>query len=496
MKVIFRRLAENMQRDYGRIIIVFLLAWLIFASLVIGQMYGRQPGWMLVILCLLPLVVLEFAVSLILRLAYGSEYIYSLVNYFLVDHPVYGNCFRKNCFAKKTNFLIFDKFVFQKGSGRIDDIERNREARVDFNVNSLGFRGGEFLPHQRRGKLRIFCLGGSTTACDCNDDHEAWPAQLEQCLDAQGYNVEVVNAGVQGWYSYQDLLRFKQEICSYHPDIVLLHQGWNEEFEYTSLSLGTRWKPRVARNVREEHNLYCAPNRFLSSTAILSFYMAMQAFSKGFVFIPNMKFTNPDRWEALQRNEYILAWFDNLIDIARCAKSQGVLLYTIDYPGLVSIEDTVKNRDFYVENSRLTPLYADYQAVSKKKISRTLREAGKIISCLNAEEDFIQYEADRRLPLFLDEIHLSPEGNAILAQAICEKLISDTSFQRKYGHPEERFFNVFLDGAQIEKVRQRLSRNARYVDDFIENKIDKLRYSGGPRAIQRLEVPEDRYTTF
>ena len=47
-----------------------------------------------------------------------------------------------------------------------------------------------------------------------------------------GHNVEVINGGVFGWSSENELRRFKNEIIFYEPDILLLHQGWNEEFYF------------------------------------------------------------------------------------------------------------------------------------------------------------------------------------------------------------------------------------------------------------------------
>ena len=45
-----------------------------------------------------------------------------------------------------------------------------------------------------------------------------------------------------GWSSENELRRFKNEIIFYEPDILLLHQGWNEEFYFSSLRNGKDWK--------------------------------------------------------------------------------------------------------------------------------------------------------------------------------------------------------------------------------------------------------------
>lgn len=418
-----------------------------------------------------------------------------LFGYFLVDHPLYGNGFRSRTRSRELKFLVLDKFVFPPQAGRILDPSENMRSRLDFNINSLGFRGREFDVAQKKNRLRIFCSGGSTTACDCNHDDETWPARLEQYLRDNQYDVEVVNAGVQGWYSYQELLRFKNEIATYQPDIVLLHQGWNEEFEFSSLSLGKTWQPRRVRNVIEENYLYCPPHPVWSQNKILSFYLGLQQYFKKLVFNRNMNFQNPERWKVLKNREYILAWFDNLAEFAKMADQNRILLYTVDYPGLVDFSDEKSDRQFYVEHSRLTDWYGDYQAVSKKRISRTLEEASPIIPLLSAQKSFADIRRQERLSLFHDEIHMTPRGNRLFAESIGDLLMGNDEFKKRYENGIF-FSNVRIDDALISRIRNQLATNPAYLDRFIDEKIDQLEGRTQSRATTQNEIPADRYTTF
>lgn len=502
MKAKIQKLAEKIQSAYLKTIIIYCAVWMVSVIFFIFATSGSLSIETIIILIIAAFLILEGGLRSIFYAAYGPKYLYSVLTYFLIDHPLYGNALRKNARSKDINFLIFDNFIFPPGTGRILDLQENIKNRKKFNINSLGFRGREFMPDKKSSTLRIFCLGGSTTCCDCNDDDEAWPAQLELNLKNANYDVEVINAGVAGWYSYQDYLRLKEEIINYQPDIILLHHGWNEEFEFSSLSLGKKWKPKTVRNVREENNLYCPPNKLLSNTKILSLYLAIQSLLKQYVFVPNMHFSNPERWKTLINNNYIKAWFHNLTDMAVEAKKQGFLAYTIDYPGLANMEDTQENRKVYIENSRLTNLYADYQAVSKKRISHTLKSCTDIIPCLNTEEDFLQYRGVDRLTLFHDEIHLTPSGNALLAQAICKKLTTDSFFNERYqtnktnNRQLKQRSNTNIDNEIIEKINKALSNNPFYLNQFINNKIDELKNNNIDRSQEKYEIPTDRYTTF
>ena len=428
----------------------------------------------------------------LLYLSYGSEYRYAIFTYLLTDHPIYGTMLRENTAAKSLPFYLFDIFAFPVNSGRITDLKKNIEKRNAFTVNNLGFRGRTFDPMHKSAKLRIFCLGGSTTAGHCINDDETWPIRLESALRENGFEVEVINEGVQGWTSYKDFLRYKNEIVNYDPDIILIHEGWNEEFLWSCLSLGKTWRPKLARNVREEHMLYSPPSRFLSSDRFFSKFLGVQAFRKQFIFKRNMGFRNPKRWRGLTRREYIRAWVENMIEIAKVAKQNSTLLYAIDYPSLVSMEDTPTDRDTYIKGKgfRLTPLFADYQAASKARIEETLRLCSGLIPVLHAAPDMSSYTGPKRLPLFLDEIHLSGEGNRLFANAIAKRLITDSAFQARYKGVKES--NVDLTPRKVSAVMEKAGMNSFTIDHFIIKIMETL--SG--RKVESADIPTERYTTF
>ena len=429
----------------------------------------------------------------LLYVSYGLQYRYAIFTYLLVDHPTYGTTLRKNTITKNLPFRLFDIFAFPINSGRIIDLKENLEKRNIFSVNDLGFRGRTFDPVHKAAKLRIFCLGGSTTAGHCVCDEETWPVHLESALRERGFDAEVINAGTHGWTSYKDYLRYKNEIVNYHADIILIHEGWNEEFLWSCLSLGKTWKPKLARNVREEHMLYSPPSRFLSSDRFFSKFLAIQAFRKRFVFKRNMSFQNPKRWQGLMQREYVRAWVENMLEIAKVAKQNKTLLYTIDYPGLVSTDDTPSNRDIYIKGKglRLTPLFADYQATSKARIEEALSLCSAAIPVLRVIEDMSSYTGYERLPLFLDEIHLSGQGNKLLARAIAERLAGDEAFQARYKGAKES--NVDLAPGKANSIMDKAGINSYAIDRFITKTMDAL---SGKKAEDSSNIPTERYTTF
>jgi lysophospholipase L1-like esterase len=93
------------------------------------------------------------------------------------------------------------------------DLElRHHELERDFSVHvsGVGFRGPEPVAP------RIACLGDSTTFGWGVREEEAWPALLGEQL-----GVEVLNAGVPGYSSYQGLATLDR-VLALKPDVVVL----------------------------------------------------------------------------------------------------------------------------------------------------------------------------------------------------------------------------------------------------------------------------------
>ncbi|HET8643853.1 MAG TPA: GDSL-type esterase/lipase family protein, partial [Vicinamibacteria bacterium] len=86
--------------------------------------------------------------------------------------------------------------------------------------NSRGLRGtAEYAPGRVPGRRRVVVLGDSFTFGEHVDDHEAFPARLQQRL---GPAVDVLNLGVHGYGHDQMLIRLREEGLRYAPDLVVL----------------------------------------------------------------------------------------------------------------------------------------------------------------------------------------------------------------------------------------------------------------------------------
>lgn len=83
-------------------------------------------------------------------------------------------------------------------------------------------------PEPTAGPMKkIVAVGDSLTAAYGLDESEGYPALLEKKLQADGYNYQVVNAGVSGETSSGALSRMEW-ILTLAPDIVVLETGAND----------------------------------------------------------------------------------------------------------------------------------------------------------------------------------------------------------------------------------------------------------------------------
>lgn len=97
--------------------------------------------------------------------------------------------------------------------------------------NSLGYRNDEFSLEKPSGVYRIVALGGSSTYDVRIDDNAAtFTAQLEKLLkDDYGYqNVQVINAGVPGYNSWEILGNLEFRVLDLDPDLVIIYEGVND----------------------------------------------------------------------------------------------------------------------------------------------------------------------------------------------------------------------------------------------------------------------------
>jgi lysophospholipase L1-like esterase len=112
------------------------------------------------------------------------------------------------------------EFQFKRGIWGTTQLARAGDHSFSFHLNSLGFRGSEWLDEPNTNK--ILALGDSYTFGWALADHETFPAQLETQLQDVSYAVHVLNAGIPGYNTRQELGLLRQIIQTVQPDLVIV----------------------------------------------------------------------------------------------------------------------------------------------------------------------------------------------------------------------------------------------------------------------------------
>ena len=106
----------------------------------------------------------------------------------------------------------------------------DRKGTYRVRINNQGFRGADFATEKAPGTFRILTLGASSTFGYHDRDDETYPYYLEKFLNerSHGRHFEVINFGIPHATSQNILALFLAEGVPLHPDLVTFYEGAND----------------------------------------------------------------------------------------------------------------------------------------------------------------------------------------------------------------------------------------------------------------------------
>jgi len=115
-----------------------------------------------------------------------------------------------------------------------------------YRYNRLGFRGPDYATDKPPNTLRIMVLGDSFVEGYQFADEYLMTHHLEdQLRQRTGYNTEVINIGIGGWGTAQQLLAYEHLGQRFNPDIVVLLFSSCNDFINADLTLATLYNERM-----------------------------------------------------------------------------------------------------------------------------------------------------------------------------------------------------------------------------------------------------------
>lgn len=305
----------------------------------------------------------------------------------------FGRCY----FYRKHGFGYKESFLYESDDTLGYKISSKYKGR-----HGTYYRGirRDYFNIDKGNKIRIVCLGGSTTFGQGQfDNSRVWPQILERLLGMQKPDTyEVLNAGVCGYGSSNLLARLQKEILGLKPDIIIIFAGWNL---VGCLKSKYSWVPENV--VLKEHPLIIKINNFLINNSILY-----------------LKIKNA---------------INNIFRIRQ--RTSGVDIFDKAYKGLLLIlADDLKEMISICKQNNIIPLVIKYP--SKDYNSRIYIDTISIIESICRENDvylidcstyFESLNKESRAEYFTDIAHLTDKGNEKIAQIIYSALI-DNGFVR------------------------------------------------------------------
>jgi lysophospholipase L1-like esterase len=263
-------------------------------------------------------------------------------------------------------------------------------------INSLGLRGGEVILPKPPGTKRIMCFGDSITFGYGVGDDETYPFALGG--EARGW--DVVNAGVTGYTSHQVLGLLRRLAPKLQPDLVTILIGWND---------GNRRPVDDREYERRIHRITAMEG----SLDHLYLYRAIKGAYLRATVMNGLQWTRNAKGHRASLGQY----HENLEAIVAECRRWGIR------PAFIALPHRRKKGE--------PPFSSDYAAV----LVDTARAQG--VPLLESGLLGLQAPVESNDQYFLDSLHMTPEGNALMARLLAQQLVERGILSEPTGRSSE-----------------------------------------------------------
>ena len=367
-------------------------------------------------------------------------------------------------------------------------------ATSGIKINSDGFRGEEIVKPKPDDICRIICLGDSCTyGLLIKNDKDVYPKVLEAILNEKGIikkKVEVINAGVSGYSSYQGLQLLKGPIIDLQPDIITIQYGlndfiWANKYSDKEMRMGSETTRRLS-NFLEKFAITRAiklvicrfqdTNYYVTSNSLqnLKRRVSLEEFKKNleeivdiakknniqpfliniairpklpvvlnpvpeFILVPASSKQGKvnDKYKVIFRYGYMIGdesyWFKSKYE-GSIETLKNEVKKNPDFPILHYFL-----ADYYKEQGKIELSEKEFNIASELDTSRkTIIEYNPVIRNVAEEEDVPLvdisdvFDKEDMLKYFIDERHMDTEGNKIVASEIMKIIVQFNAEPNKH----------------------------------------------------------------
>lgn len=287
-------------------------------------------------------------------------------------------------------------------------------------MESLRYTGAD---DRDTGKIRIACVGGSSTYCVQLSDKDAWPSKLQQKL---GNRYAVYNYGMPGYSTTEGIIQAALLIPEIKPDLIFFYQGWNDIKNYHD--------PEAAPD-NHAHGNFLASS-LACDDAELKCYNAFDAFLKfsGLAYMTQMlrnhalnylrsrgnhqfdhPFKSPDKVYNTPDPKVDRIYFRNLNSLRALAIAHNavpVFIPQVMNPHFVKQGEPSLPWSPYIEANSISKLMAHFNTI--------MDSVCNVYQCEEIKDihKIYNWPAD----CFVDEGHLSKKGAEQFAEIVYQKI--------------------------------------------------------------------------
>jgi hypothetical protein len=127
---------------------------------------------------------------------------------------------------------------------------------IEYRTNSLGLRSREIDTKKTKGARRILALGDSFLWGDGLSEEDLVTAKMEKSLRAHLGVVDVVNAGMSGYNTHDELRALMRLAPIYEPDMVIVFFFTNDVLAEDSSGAPLSWRQNVKEFLRHKSRFF------------------------------------------------------------------------------------------------------------------------------------------------------------------------------------------------------------------------------------------------
>lgn len=304
----------------------------------------------------------------------------------------------------------------------------------DMQFDSFGFRGKKLAVPKPNKSFRIFVLGGSTVVQGINPQGLI-TENLEAILKKNIPHCEVINAGVSGYASQNELLLLETKILQLQPDLVIVLDGRNDLFYASEPGFTPYAQTQLTLDALINHPTFFS----------LSAYMARWLFHKSVFLKLLYRHVLRKPW-PLVYVQHVAIHKQDIQNYLTNLKIIQTVLNTSHVHGLIVFQPTMG-----YGKKHLTP-YEQTSAEYLKNVEKTdwLEQvpvvwpaAGKRVGELPASAWVKFYDLSTVFENFnetayVDSCHYTPEGTRLIAAQLAKLIRRDFIGRESFDTPRPR----------------------------------------------------------